>query len=113
MRWFRQDVLNLPIRTIDFDNPADVAMHDKIVDLVDEMLERHKQLPGLTGEGRKMAERLIATVDGEIDALVYRLYGLSEDEVAIVEGEHQTPAPRPTPLGWGGGGGGIVVYFWG
>ncbi|MXX82527.1 MAG: N-6 DNA methylase [Chloroflexi bacterium] len=86
LRWFRQDVLNLPIRTIDFDNPADVAMHDKIVDLVDEMLERHKQLPGLTGEGRKMAERLIATVDGEIDALVYRLYGLSEDEVAIVEG---------------------------
>ena len=34
-----------------------------------------------------MAELLIATVDAEIDALVYRLYGLSEDEVAIVEGE--------------------------
>ncbi|MDE2635695.1 MAG: restriction endonuclease subunit R, partial [Chloroflexota bacterium] len=75
----------LPIRTIDFDNPADVAMHDKMVELVDEMLKRHKQLPSLTGEGRKIAERVIETVDGEIDALVYRLYGLSADEVAIVE----------------------------
>ncbi|MCY4146613.1 MAG: N-6 DNA methylase [Chloroflexi bacterium] len=79
-------VKTIPIRTIDFDNPADVAMHDKMVELVDEMLDRHKQLPGLTGEGRKMAERLIATVDGEIDALVYRLYGLSEGEVRVVEG---------------------------
>ena len=72
LRWFRQDVLNLPIRAIDFDNPADVAMHDKMVMLVDEMLDRHRQLPGLTGEGRKIAERLIETVDGEIDALVYQ-----------------------------------------
>ena len=77
---------SIPIRTIDFDNPADVAMHDKMVTLVDEMLDRHRQLPGLTGEARKIAERLIETVDSEIDALVYRLYGLSEDEVANVEG---------------------------
>ncbi len=76
----------LPIRTIDFANPNDVAMHDKMVELVDEMLDRHKQLPGLTGEGRRVAERVIQTVDGEIDALVYRLYGLSGDEVRIVEG---------------------------
>ena len=51
------------------------------------MLDRHKQLPSLKGEGRKIAERLIKTVDDEIDALVYRLYGLSDDEIAIVEGE--------------------------
>ncbi|MCY4539705.1 MAG: N-6 DNA methylase [Chloroflexi bacterium] len=80
------DLRKLPIRTIDFDNPADVAMHDKMVELVDEMLDRHKQLPSLKGEGRKIAERLIKTVDEEIDALVYRLYGLSDDEVRIVEG---------------------------
>ncbi len=82
----RQYIDQLPIRIIDFDNPADVAMHDKMVELVDEMLELHKRLPGLKGEGRKIAERLIETVDDEIDALVYELYGLSEDEVRIVEG---------------------------
>ena len=77
----------VPIRPIDFDNPKDVAMHDKMVELVDEMLDLHERLPGLTGEGRKIAERLIETVDGEIDALVYNLYSLTEDEVKIVEGE--------------------------
>ena len=79
-------IKQLPIRTIDYDNPADVAMHDKMVELVDEMLDLHKQLPDLTGEGRRVTEALIASVDSEIDALVYKLYGLSEDEVAIVEG---------------------------
>lgn len=37
-------------------------------------------------EGRKIAERLIERTDREIDELVYRLYGLSEDAVRIVEG---------------------------
>ncbi len=86
LRWFRQDVLNLPIRPIDFSNAADVQMHNEMVKLVDEMLSRHKQLPRLTGEGRRITEALIQTVDKEIDALVYRLYGLSEDEVRVVEG---------------------------
>ena len=86
LRWFRQDVLNLPIRPIDLDNPTDVRMHNEMGRLVDEMLERHRQLPGSTGEGRRLTERLIETVGEEIDALVYRLYGLSEDEVRVIEG---------------------------
>ncbi len=77
---------SLPIRTIDFDNPVDVQMHDEMVKLVDEMLSRHEQLPRLTGEGRRITEALIRTVDEKIDALVYRLYGLSDEEIAIVEG---------------------------
>jgi hypothetical protein len=34
----------LPIRTIDFDNPSDKANHDKIVQLVEQMLALNKQL---------------------------------------------------------------------
>ena len=60
-------------------------MHNEMVKLVDEMLVRHRQLPGSTGEGRGLTERLIETMDEEIDALVNRLYGLSEDEVRVVE----------------------------
>ncbi len=75
----------LPIRTIDFDNPADVAMHDKMVELVDEILKLHEQLPDLGAEGRRVAEMRIERTDWKIDELVYRLYGLSEDEIAIVE----------------------------
>jgi len=76
----------LPIRTINFNSPDDLQLHNELVKLVDEILERHRQLPSLTGEARRITTALIGTVDNEIDALVYKLYGLSEDEVAIVEG---------------------------
>ena len=32
-----------------------------------------------------LQERRIEATDGEIDALVYELYGLSEEEIKIVE----------------------------
>ena len=80
------DLRKLPISIIDFDNPADVAMHDKMVKLVDEMLKLHQQLPGMGPEGRRIAETRIEARDREIDELVYQLYGLSEDEIRIVEG---------------------------
>ena len=35
---------------------------------------------------REAAQRQIDATDREIDALVYRLYGLTEEEIAIVEG---------------------------
>ncbi len=82
----RNELASLPIRTIDFDNPADVAMHDKMVALVDKMLGWHRQLPGLAGEARRIAQSQIERTDREIDELVYALYGLSEDEVGVVEG---------------------------
>ncbi len=82
----RQFLSQLPIRTIDFDKPADVARHDKMVALVDTMLDLHKQLPALSGEARRIVNARIAATDREIDALVYELYGLSADEVGVVEG---------------------------
>ncbi len=79
-------VLRLPIPAIDFENPADVALHDKMVALVNTMLSLHKQLPELAGIKREVIEAQIESTDREIDGLVYRLYGLSDDEVGIVEG---------------------------
>jgi len=34
---------------------------------------------------RKLYQRQIEATDEEIDALVYELYGLTEEEIAIVE----------------------------
>ncbi len=53
---------------------------------VDKMLDWHKQLPDLTGEARRIVNARIERTDREIDELVYELYGLTEDEVAVVEG---------------------------
>ena len=61
-------------------------MHDRIVELVDKMLQLHNDLPDSAGEGRRILNAQIQRTDREIDALVYKLYGLSEDEVAIVKG---------------------------
>ncbi len=83
----RQFLSQLPIRTIDFDDPADVARHDKMVELVDRMLDWHKQLPDLTGEALRIVNARIAATDREIDALVYKLYDLTPHEVAIIEGK--------------------------
>ena len=81
----RQYIDQLPIRTIDFANPADVALHDQMVALVDKMLGWHKQLPDLTGEALRIAQAQIERTDREIDELVYVLYELTDDEVAVVE----------------------------
>jgi hypothetical protein len=77
----------LPIRPIDFNNPADKAKHDQMVNLVERMLSLHKQLSEATIPQQKtMLKRQIETTDRQIDSLVYELYGLSYEEVRIVEG---------------------------
>jgi hypothetical protein len=48
------------------------------------MLELHKRSPRLPQE-KESLQREIESTDGRIDRLVYELYGLSEDEIRIVE----------------------------
>ncbi len=51
-RFNATNVNNTPIRTIDFDNPADVAQHDRMVALVQAMLDLHQQLASAAGADR-------------------------------------------------------------
>ena len=88
---FRQTTLAelraLPIRTIDFDNPSDKAMHDKMVKLVERMLDLHKKLAAATLPDQKTKiQRQITATDNQIDALTYKLYNLTPEEIKIVEG---------------------------
>ncbi len=77
----------LPIRTIDFTNPADVTRHDHMVSLVERMLDLHKRVAAeQVPHVKTMLQRQIEATDRQIDALVYELYGLTEAEVAVVEG---------------------------
>jgi predicted type IV restriction endonuclease len=82
----KQYVGRLPIRSIEFDNADDVPRHDNMVALVERMLELHKKLAAATiPADKRLYERQIEATDAEIDALVYELYGLTQQEVAIVE----------------------------
>ena len=80
-----QDILAIPIRPINFTDLAEKAMHDKMVSLVERMLALHKQSPR-TPQEQEMVKREIESTDGQIDKLVYKLYGLTEEEIKIVEG---------------------------
>ena len=80
------DLKELPFKVINPSVPADVARHDKMVALVEEMLELHKRLAAAKSDADKQRlQRAIAATDRKIDALVYVLYGLTEEEIRVVE----------------------------
>ncbi len=82
------DLKRFPIPPIDFSNSADVTQRDRLVALVQSMLDLHKQLASATGEHeRTLLHRRIEATDRQIDRLVYELYDLTEEEIAIVEGK--------------------------
>jgi hypothetical protein len=77
---------NLPIRPIDPENPDDMEKHDRMVSLVETMLDLHRRLPtAATEHQRRLLEMQVEATDREIDALVYALYNLTPDEIAVVE----------------------------
>ena len=63
------------------------AKHDKMVGLVERMLSLHKDKAAarLTTE-KTMLQTQIEATDTQIDMLVYALYGLTDDEIKVVEG---------------------------
>jgi hypothetical protein len=72
---------------LDLTNPAEKDQHDKLVALVDTMLKRHKKYhEARMNRDKELYERQIKIVDAQIDRLVYELYGLTEEEIGIVEG---------------------------
>jgi hypothetical protein len=79
---------NFPVRAVNFSDPADRERHDRVVALVEQMLDLHKRLHAAqTQTDKELYQRQIDATDKQIDALVYELYGLTEQEIRIVEGK--------------------------
>ena len=67
--------------------PADAARHDRMVALVEKMLNLNKRLAAAKAAHEKeVLAGMIDATDRQIDTLVYELYGLTEEEIAVVEG---------------------------
>jgi len=82
----RQYIEQLPIRTLDFSDPEDVARHDQMVELVERMLILHEKLAtAKISQEKTIIQHQIEAMDRQIDLLVYELYGLTEEEIEIVE----------------------------
>src|SRR5438128_9000320 len=71
----------------DVSTVGEKSSHDQIVNLVEQTLELHQRLSAAkTPREKTSLERQITATDTQIDRLVYDLYGLTEDEIKIVEG---------------------------
>jgi len=82
----RSHVAGLPIRPVDEKIKADIAFHDRIVRSANSMLSLHKQLAAAKTPHEQTSLRAqIGATDAQIDAIVYQLYGLTAEEIALVE----------------------------
>ena len=78
---------HFPIHKINSENTNEVKKHTKIVSLVEQMLNLHKNLSATRDpRSREQLQRRIDATDKQIDRLVYELYDLTEDEIRVVEG---------------------------
>ena len=67
-------------------DPVDKGRQDKIVSLVERMLDLHKKSAAAKNPNDKTnLQREIEATDRQIDQLVYELYGLTAEEIRIVE----------------------------
>ena len=81
-----RDTLFLPCPTIDFSDSNSKTMHDKMITLASKMLDLNKNLvKSKTPQEKTVLQRQIETTDHQIDQLVYKLYGLTKEEIKIVE----------------------------
>jgi hypothetical protein len=85
-RLIYQYMEKVPIRPIDFADPADRERHDRMVALVEEMLALHRRLAATrTDHEQTNLKRQVDAADRRIDRLVYDLYNLTDEEIRIVE----------------------------
>lgn len=76
----------LPIRSIDLSDPLAKAQHDQMTELVDKIISLQKKLSIIKAPNEKIIlGRQIQATDKQIDAFVYKLYGLTEKEIRTVE----------------------------
>lgn len=104
LNWFYQNIVNpeagealaqvkrghlaqLPIRDPNLSNRAEKRQYDVIVSLVERMLKLHKDLQvanELDAERRSELQEQIERTDEQIDEVVFELYGLGAEEIALI-----------------------------
>ena len=76
----------IPVRTIDSLKSSEFTLQKKVVQHVDQMYSLNKQNVLIEAESQKeIIKRQISAIDHGLDQLVYELYGLTEEEIKIVE----------------------------
>nr|WP_139357203.1 TaqI-like C-terminal specificity domain-containing protein [Leptospira alexanderi] len=81
LRWIYQYVEQIPIP-----NSSDPKIKEKIISLVEEMLSSQQNLQLATRDSdKKIFQQKCDLLDKQIDKLIYELYGLTEEDITIIE----------------------------
>ena len=83
----RGHIAKLPIHSINFSKIFEKKLHDELVALVDVMLDLQRKMQAAKGNEEGRIQRQIEKTDREIDDMVYKLYGITNKERKIIEGE--------------------------
>ncbi|MBZ0315487.1 MAG: N-6 DNA methylase [Anaerolineae bacterium] len=89
LRFFGQYLKSFPVYRPDLDDPTDKKRHDDMAQMVEKMLALKPQYTAAEAnfdDQRHWFKEQIEQLDAAIDRLVYELYGLTEAEIALVEG---------------------------
>jgi hypothetical protein len=85
----------VPVRMDDPKLKSDRAQHDALVSHVERMLKLHADLAAAKSPAAQThLARDIAATDRAIDQLVYQLYGLTPEEIALVEAATAPPVAK-------------------
>lgn len=86
IKFSKQYIENVRVPAVALSRDANPKLHDEIVALAQRMLDLNRELAAarLAAERTQLQRQLEAT-DRQIDRLVYDLYELTDDEIAIVE----------------------------
>ena len=77
-------LMPFPIHFIDFSIKNEFEKYNKVVLLVEQILDFHKKLTdGRDPRMREQLQRRIDSTDNQIDRLVYDLYGLTDKEIGL------------------------------
>ncbi|MBZ2165213.1 Eco57I restriction-modification methylase domain-containing protein [Methanobacterium spitsbergense] len=103
IKWFYQKILNpekgealaqvkrghiaqFPIKVPILDDEIDKKQYELMVNLVNQMIQLNTDIDiARTPQDRELMQRQIDATDKQIDKLVYELYGLTKEEIKIVE----------------------------
>jgi hypothetical protein len=86
LEYFWNNISKLPIRRIDMNSMPEREEHDALAILADKRIKIASSFGiSRTESDKKLYSAMAAKLDREIDDLVYKLYGLTDEEIAIVE----------------------------
>lgn len=78
----KQFIATLPIYKIDFENPAEVANHNQIVEMVQNIMQLKEQLVSAPNAARRtVLEHSITAINAELNSAIDELYQVESQEV--------------------------------